>query len=230
MPIVELEKNHRALVGVAAKLYRESPLWPSTSQVKRLVKDTGLTYVGHGQECVVTESENHPNFVVAIHCLGLTASEAKLTYHSQRIMTLLFPHNFPHFIAVFGKHPEKEWSSSSFSYRQEVRGENSGGDGYAGLDKSSVYPFKNVIRTIEELDLPVEFDRYKNNFKLGPDGGVYYLDTSFIFWSDYEEEQTRRILRYMEENQYSKLDVKAVEQSIERIIILTKQFWKPRRK
>ena len=228
MPIVELEKSQRALVGAAAKLYRENPLWPRKSLVVKMVSRLNLTYLGHGQECVVTESENHPNFVVAIHCGGLSATEAKLAYHSQRIMTVLFPHNFPRFVAVFGKHPEKEGSSYGFSYREEIAGKNPKGEGYAGLDKQSTYPFKKVIQTIEELDLPIEFDRFKNNYRLGPDNGVYYLDTSFIYWIDCEGELDQRILLYMEENQYSKSDISVVGNSIERVKTLTKQIWKPR--
>ena len=81
---------------------------------------------------------------------------------------------------------------------------------------------------IEELDLPIEFDRFKNNYRLGPDNGVYYLDTSFIYWIDCEGELDQRILLYMEENQYSKSDISVVGNSIERVKTLTKQIWKPR--
>lgn len=165
---------------------------------------------------------------------------AKSIFYLQRIFSTLFPHNFPHFYAAFGR-PQagtaEQTAAPTGQIRERIKGLRHGlGGYYADGDYASPFmgvpdprvrhPFKKVLDTCEkEFGLELSYDKASSNFLLGSDGGEYYVDV-LEKWGFYElnhDDVVERIIRYMKENHYDEKDIYIVQKSIERFRDLSKE-------
>jgi len=194
------------------------------SAVKRVVRKSGLVYLGYGQDCVVTKSTLLPETVVAINGHELTCREAKNIYYTHKLLKTIFPHNFPAIRAVFGKHPDGIERGLTFSYREEKNGKKLDRDSYSRLDKMAVYPFRRVADFLVDLAVPIdEIDNFRNNFVLCNDGGVYFLDTLMIYGGDPKLEVSGRITDHMRSQKYSQQEIKVAKDCLARIRFINSQ-------
>ena len=111
----------------------------------------------------MVKATDKPGKVIAINYRDLNPEIAKQIFYRQRILSTLFPHNFPHYYASFV-----------------------GKDGYGGTVRQEIttdshnevkYPFRKVREALEQIQLPIRIDTQDpKNFVVGIDGGEYYLD------------------------------------------------------
>lgn len=203
----------------------------------KIIERGDARFIDYGNECVVfqTGERKRSRMVVAINYRNPTTPEkAKKIFYLQRVLSTLFPHNFPRFYAATGKHPaRKEEMAVTGTIREEKRGkrirperikdtEQERGILRTLLGKGVKHPFGRVLQTCKELSLPVSFDPADVNYIIGKDGGVYYLDVPL---SEYGGEwKIPKILQYMDrattssgEPIYQKKDRQIVLRSIQRL-------------
>ncbi len=155
--------------------------WLEDEEIEKIVEKENMVFIGAGSECAVIQPLAHPHeqswklkpklredVVVAIDYKNITDPiEAKNIFYTHRIMSTLFPHNFPKFFASYGS-SDKTPLSGTVRQRVEKRESPSA---------AIIYPFGRVDEVINELKLPVYFDKGNyTNFMAGKDGGHYYLD------------------------------------------------------
>jgi len=158
------------------KLRKEGQVFDKPD-IKDLVERFGAEYIGAGCDCVVIGTKDKPEKVVAINYRDLSPELAKQIFYRQRILSTLFPHNFPHFYAsIAGK------DNYGGTVRQRINGNSLGkieGKGIISDPEGKVkYPFEKVIEVCRQIGIPLSVDTQDDkNFVLGEDGGVYYLDS-----------------------------------------------------
>lgn len=182
-------------------------------KLRKLVEDYNEEYVGHGAEAVVVRDRGNPDSskLLAFYYKDATAERAKMIFYLQRVLSTLFPHNFPHFYASFGKDSRSQGEGISGNIRQEVD--------YLPHDPfteiiSARYPFSQVDKSLDKLGIKISFDRIAN-FVQGIDGGEYYVDT--VANSNIRDWSLDKILDYMRKNNYSNEDIDIVRRSIKRL-------------
>lgn len=136
--------------------------------------------IGDGRESVVIDIGQYPPKVVAFSRFGLSPEQAKATFYLQNIFVSLFPHNFPHFYAVFGNPDGNQGLTGSI--RKKIEPHEQSPLLLKQLLKLPTphqinYPFYRVLNISEKYRLPVSFDLAYCNFITGRDGGEYYVDT-----------------------------------------------------
>lgn len=190
--------------------------------IKNLVESFGAEYIGAGCDCVVISTKDKPEKVVAINYRDLNPEIAKQIFYRQRILSTLFPHNFPHFYAsIAGK------DSYGGTVRQRINGASLDEIEEKGIisdpEGKVKYPFGKVIEVCRQIGIPLSVDTQDDkNFVLGEDGGVYYLDSpEEAFPGKWDEV---KITEYMKNAQnenggvmYDENDRIIVEKSIKRI-------------
>lgn len=207
---------------------------PKDEELIKLVTSYDGRIVGQGAECVVLE---HPydeskvsafslSGVLAIDYGGMNPKVAKEVFYLQRIFSTLFPHNFPHFYAAFGRHEDQP----AGTIREKVQGESVLEIPLKGEDFESSgrvrFPWKFVEEAIREMVLAaVSLDtsntRDNENLMLGKDGGVYYLDTIKV--SGNFPWDLKRVQAFLDRNDhdgkplYSPLDKTIVLKSVDRL-------------
>jgi hypothetical protein len=92
-------------------------LFFNDSEIESIVRSEDMNVIGRGAECVVIEPKNHlqrksllfgrhplrKDLVVAIDYKKIEdLDEAKKIFYVQRILSTLFPHNFPKFYTSYG--------------------------------------------------------------------------------------------------------------------------------
>lgn len=179
------------------------------TEIKALAAKSMLEYVGDGTECAVISSGGEYKKVIAFNYFDLEPRVAKKIFYFQRILSTLFPHNFPHFYASFAGN--EKGGTSAGTIRQRINMDN---------QPKVKYPFGQAEKILEELDVGVGFDTTTCNFGIGPDGGQYYLDTPFIYSKKLPKE---KIINYMQDNsrqdgkKYDAYDIRLVSKSIDRL-------------
>lgn len=177
-------------------------------------------YLGSGAECVVVgidkESPQGEELAAAFTYVDMPPLVMKRVFYAQRIMSTLFPHNFPHFYAAFGKHPQQENSKNiTGTIRRKVitnpvKYDEQRSDKTLSRGK---YPFSKVNALIEQQALPIHLDESDVNYGVGPNGSLVYLD-NIVAGNEWDVDG---LMRYMEESGHSKRDRQIVAKSIERL-------------
>lgn len=174
---VELAQNLRQAQAETEIQHHE---WLTDAQIASIVEEANMGFIAAGAECAVIEPLNHSpeqndqssqknlrgDIVVAIDYKRITdPKEAKEIFYTQRIMSTLFPHNFPRFFASYGGTTEKQLSGT---IRQRIDDKNL---------RFSVKEFKyNVEDLAKQLGMPVKFDYVTPKSFIATEDGVYYLD------------------------------------------------------
>lgn len=123
-------------------------------------------YLGRGAEALVIGHPENPEKVVAFDIMDRGGYftpgpiRALEIYHLHRILSTLFPHNFPKFYAVRG-------GDNAQSIRERV---------VKSSESKIRFPFKGVKEACEVMGMPLSVDLSKHNFVKTEDGGEYYLD------------------------------------------------------
>jgi hypothetical protein len=144
---------------------------------------------------------------------------AKEIFYRQRIMATLFPDNFPHFATSLGSTDSKD--GVSLTIRQRVKG----GVGLPGtrITDDPNNPFGTVLKTMDELHLPVDIDTSTKHYAKDRNGNVYYLDKVDLKRDKMGHPENNSIWnkdsirQYMTDRGYSNLDKRIVEMSIDRL-------------
>lgn len=187
-------------------------LWPD--EIQKIADENNQEVIGSGAECVVIPGkDNSKDIVVAYTYFDLNPLKAKQLFYSQRIFSTLFPHNFPHFYAAFGKHPnQKQTENPSGTIRQMI---------HEDKKQKVVYSFAEVDKICKELGLPLLIERGSQNFATGEDGGEYYLDTIEHLYPPQVDKN--KVISYMTENNFSSSDISMVEKCFSRLEEVYKQ-------
>ena len=179
--------------------------------------------IGFGTESVViaakTVSKNDLGKINTVIALDYRESrsplEAKKCFYTQRIMSTLFPHNFPQFRIVYGSDSQNKFSSGSFREKIDLLKANPEANRYG----HAKYPFTTVEHAIRQLNLPVGIDGAECNFGLSSDGGIYYLDSLHL--REHRTWDKNVISEYLEKNKYPRQSVDIIFKSINRLNQLT---------
>ena len=206
--------------------------------IRGLIEKYNADIVGQGRESIVALFDNREKEVVAFNYKGLSPLEAKRIFYLQRIFSTLFPHNFPHFYASFGKQAGNTRHDISGNLRQRI--EPSEHKNFKFIEKDGrlikvvgvknkrverliKYPIGKVEQICSELGISFCPDANPNNYIIAPDGGEYYVDT--ILFKHYRDSNwnLNKIKDYMDIGNYSKRDKYIVMQSIDRLKTLEQE-------
>lgn len=183
--------------------------------------------IGDGAECIVVPIEGEDEKVAAYsvfkYHIEMSPAEAKKIFYLQRIFSTLFPHNFPHFYASFGKTVEDKKRLTG-TIRQKIKGVKKTSLGYKfkGKDReitpSIRYPIQKVYEELAKMGINhLAMDTADANYMLGADGGEYYVDTLRFVPQGIKNPNAEKVTQYMKEHNYSDGDIEIVKKSIERL-------------
>jgi len=174
---------------------------------QQMAKEMDLDFIGNGQECVVVSYKGEERFVTAFAYRDISPEKAKGVFHAQRILSTIFPHNFPRFKASF----HSTETTSGGTVREKVIEEV----------KTPKFPFTEKIqKTLEANGINVWFDTAQINFLTGVDGGEYYVDITHLSHWGWDKEKA---LKYMDNNlrqdgvPFTKSDKQIVESSLDQL-------------
>jgi len=193
--------------------------------------------IGAGAEYVVVPGPQGKGESIALAFKykdkDMSPRRAKSIFYLQRIFSTIFPHNFPHFYAAFGRPQagtEKQTAAPTGQIRERIKGLRHGLGGYyaegdygspfrGSPDPRVKYPFENVLETCEEFRFHLHYDNTSSNFLIGSDGGEYYVDVVEPAFSNglFRPDVTDRISQYMKQNNYNDKEIYIVQKSIERL-------------
>ncbi|OGM29299.1 hypothetical protein A2801_02115 [Candidatus Woesebacteria bacterium RIFCSPHIGHO2_01_FULL_41_10] len=200
------------IAGLAENLRQFRGKAVAKEELQRIVESSSnFDYVNNGTECVVVSEPGRDNTVVAIDYAEYeTVQAAKEIFYTQRVLSTLFPDNFPHFYTSYGREPLLAKASGKAKFSGTVRERVIP----AEPGTNAQHPFAKAKAEIRRLSLPVSFDSSPGNYMLGENGGQYYVDKPQIQPGSWNREQ---IIGYMEDRGYSDTDKRIVDLSIQRI-------------
>jgi len=203
---------------------------PSARKLKKIANEQGLEYVGQGSHVFVFTHPSNHEVLLAIDFEREGISEAKSTYYLHRILSTLFPHNFPRIFASAGSLPHssnKRDGTLTGTARQRIRGKQHFPPWWKRIndsqqfDRDSYFPFSRAWETIKKLDFPITDPDFGGpNFITGPDKGTYYIDLFALDRFRPDDWNIKDIRAYMSENSLSPTEIKTVLNSIKRLIEL----------
>lgn len=184
-------------------------LWQE--DVSRLAKEYGVELIGDGVECAVVSVNGESRHVVALRYKEMSPEYAKETYYLQRILSTLFPYNFPHFHASFSGDNKNEILPGTI--RQKIE---------KSKHAIAKYPFGQVLNQMTRMGIReyISMDTSDFNFQIAPDGGQYFLDTPKVNEKLWDKELFTIYMRNnlnQEGQKYSQKDIKLVQSSIDRL-------------
>jgi|SRR3989344_4317562 len=203
-----------------------------------LAKKLNLKWRGSGIECAVVSHPSNEKKVFAIQYHFFDIERAKKDYLQQKVLSTLFPHNFPRFHAAAGDHQgQGDVHQVSGTIRQTIEGVLGGHEGYeptvrpwnemTPLDfeqtvplpshrgREIEYPFKNIILPLERFGIVRYHDMKKENFILGEDGGEYFVDT--LATLPIQDWNVSEIEKYMDEKNLDDGTKETVKNAIVRL-------------
>lgn len=171
--------------------------------------------VGSGDESFVLPGKdiNGNETVSAYSYSGENPLRMKEIFYVQQIYSTLFPHNFPHFYAAFGKSrrakAEKRTEDNlSGTIRQRIVPADTG--------QETLYPLKSVKEVCKNIGLPLDIEDSEHNIMVGVDGGEYYVDTVNPRF-DVDRVDISKINSYMVENEFSPQEIQTVRVAVDRL-------------
>lgn len=163
-----------------------------------------ITLIGVGSESVVIKGMRDDTVLaVDYHEHSPAAFESSITYNTHRLLSTLFPHNFPRFKKVgssIGRFSEREFVESS--------------------DQKIKHSFQAVVNTLRELKIPILFDKNKVNFETGIDGGEYYLDKADFDCSAWNQVNIKQIEVHLSALHLKRVSVETVVKCLSRLRVL----------
>jgi len=225
MPIIPGER----LSSHAKKISDIEKNSTSTNQSERSVikylRSNGMEHLGSGAENHVLDVNPHfkewwevwkkkqekGEVVFAVDYANKDSAEKNISrFYVNRLLNILFPHNFPKIYATFVVPPNSN-DIVGGTVRQSV---------YKSEDKNQIiaYPISEVEKVIKMLNLPIVGfdDGSQDNFILSDDGGEYYVDKLFFYGDGYSWNENR-LKKYMQKNNFSEHDISRVHKIIDRL-------------
>ncbi|MCF7865687.1 MAG: hypothetical protein K9M11_04240 [Candidatus Pacebacteria bacterium] len=213
MPEIGMPRNE-FIDDIREKKVQERSCSLMPGQIEEIAKRNDVEVIGSGAECVVVPGKNINNkeTVTAYTYSDMNPLRMKEVFYAQRIFSTLFPHNFPHFYAAFGKNSDsvvnsRERDNISGTIRERVVKSEEG--------KKILFPINRVEETCNEIGLPFIIDWTSGNIIVGEDGGEYYVDT--ISQLDLKNIDQEKLFSYIEERSMSETDIHIVQMSIHRL-------------
>ncbi len=227
------EFPERSVRNIAREAPRYSNL-ESEEELKKQVEALNLKYRGFGAECVVVSVPGENERVFAINFGKVHPIYARKIYYTQRILSTLFPHNFPRFHMASGT-PENA-DGTSGTVRTAVEGQEGNLDGpyHPGYDwghpkdklqamiaiVTGTHPriehsFGAARRDLKRIGLNIHFDPSPWNFIVSKDGEEFYVDTPHPI--GVATNDAYRIMTYMKAGGYTAEQRRAVAVSLERL-------------
>lgn len=223
-------------------------------QIEKIVEENDLAYISEGSECIVVSPQKRTwkslwrkpevdqRLVLAFDYKMnekrlIDPKEAKTLFYTQRLMSTLFPHNFPHFYSAWGAYDPKQVSGTIRERKipkkppliERVRSYFSKSGESSTLQKID-YPLSKVHQVLKELgwDFIYIDSTASENRIVGQDGGEYFVDKTRIFLKAGEQLDSNRwnmdkLTEYLRKNQFSQTDQHIIIGSISRIQELQKQ-------
>lgn len=94
------------------------------TELRKVADQLNLKFMGSGVECAVVSHSEGADKVYAISYRHLNPNQAKHMFYTQRVLSTLFPHNFPKFHAGWGELQEERTVSGTI--RETVTGVTGG--------------------------------------------------------------------------------------------------------
>lgn len=212
------------------------PVWLT----KKILRQHTLQYVGKGAESIVFSQqplphhiwhkfwhriESLPHVLISIQYRDAdTPTASKERYYLHRILTALFPQNFPRIYGTFTTAESTTGMRLSGAFREEKQA--------AHFWKTPDYPIQRIKDFIKELNFPItDLDTFSGNYRTAPDGGEYYLDLLELAHQHRSEDdtfipaewETEKLLEFMRQESYSSSDISTVMKCIQRLGVLAGQ-------
>ena len=135
-------------------------------------------------------------------------------------MSTLFPNNFARFVSSYSV--ENNDIKMSGTVRSKLNISKTAKEEYGSdLDKESKLPFKTVLDTVKELDLPFYFDNSPVNYALGQNNGVFYLDK--IIFGQINKPTREKVARWMTNNHFDQKDMTLVFNAMNRLDVIEEE-------
>ncbi|HJY98413.1 MAG TPA: hypothetical protein VJ227_01725 [Patescibacteria group bacterium] len=204
--------NHKE-IKFGKKVYYHRRTYFS-KEMEHLATRAGKEYIGDGYECVVIGREGQERSVVAFKFPETWPEKAQPVFYLHKILSTLFPHNFPSFHTVFYESPKDRMPAGSI--RQRINGPNKDTLDDSEFEKLVKFKFSGIRSELKKMGLSVSLDESIWNFAIGPDGGEYFLDSARL-QKNYPL-NIRSVVKYMQEcKRYSPSDIRVVSRSITRL-------------
>lgn len=184
---------------------RFDPLPPNLekAQIEFLQSDE---YLGEGAESLVIIHPDNPNLIIGYVHLESSANKwhyhlaPSIIYHSHRIWSTLFPHNFPE-IKFASSGPDAKTVRERIMGHTELDYET---NPKLRTSKPDIkYPFNKVYEAVMNHNLPEPYiDNFESNFIISDDGGQYYVDLvveSRFYEIDFQTWDLDNLLRFLRE-------------------------------
>lgn len=174
------QNEQTRLLGLLNRLPKEYDIVLINSLVREPLKASG-EILDMGAESLVTETEDNPDILYAVQIDGeLSPKQAKDIYWGHKILSTLFPHNFPRIYAAYGD-ANKSGRQLGRYYPSRLTGTiREKIYPHADNTQEGRYSFQAVLSFCKDIGIPdvSVFDFFgDNNFIHGKDGGIYYVDT-----------------------------------------------------
>lgn len=132
--------------------------------------------ISSGDENVVFQAPQSPDKVYALtYWTPLKAKEAKSGFYAHKVLSTLFPYNFPRIHAAYGERfrsfsPDGFARTLTGTVREKIEG--------ADDDTIITHPFTDVTTFLKEMGQTPQqvLDDQQRNYMIGADGGEYYSD------------------------------------------------------
>lgn len=203
----------------------------SKGKILEIAQGNNEEFIGNGHESIVIQYKGKPTKVIALDYYGMSPERAKSDFYFQRIMSTLFPHNFPHFYAAFSGPELKEGGHIAGTIRERILPPKPTFRRRL-MEKLRIsdikYPFTDVEQECFEMGINTGIfnELVPHNFMTGTDGGQYFIDNlepymHTINWKDPLTGRPNwdkdRILGYMKDKKYSQVDISIVSSSLDRL-------------
>jgi hypothetical protein len=204
---IALQARTEAATKEGAELTDSDRRQLMTQIIRQRVDQSNLSVnvIGAGAESVVVDNPYNANEVIAIEYdnNGRPLLNAPIMYHTHKLLSHLFPHNFPDLSRVTSQ-------TIPITNRQKIIS----GDHEIG------YPMKDCLQKVKEFGLPIELDNHPDNFATSVNGGQYYMD--IINFDDYKWDkiQTTKITAYIRQQQYPPQEQHVILESMNRLRVL----------
>jgi hypothetical protein len=192
--------------------------------INKIGKKHDQEIIGSGRDSVVIPIEGSNDVVEAFdYSHDASVYMAKNMYYTHKMLSKVFPHNFPKIYASFGaKYDDPEDERVTGTIREKIKSR----DWIAFIKARSKgtaykYPISEMKKTSEEIGMPVYLDEgIDDNFIVNEKGEEMYVDRTY---ADLDTWDLDKIKNYMEKNNYKDRDVRIVENSFNRLKELDKE-------
>lgn len=196
---------------------------------KDLARKYGIEKIGRGAEAEVIGSKKTSNGkeeVVAHHYM-MPPPVAKILFYYARLLSTLFPHNFPKIHQATGgsyyssgESRQETDSDLAFTIRERIRP-------HPSKEYGIEFHFQQAVRELVKMGVRLSYDTGSpDNFIIGTDGGKYYVDSVMNYdillygiWDACELEEDK-ILDYMMENGYKEQDIEIAKKCLNRLKVI----------